>query len=136
MIAVAVAAASGQEAGATINRATLRRVKGNGRLLPALRALHGHLYSLAHAGRLRRGNRGEPLILGLLTGLTSFGFVFEPFVVEENLFAGSPDEHLAAIHALDTAILEVGLGGSPFSLDLIFLLYLLHSVCPLFEVSA
>jgi hypothetical protein len=41
----------------------------------------------------------------LFTGFAAFGFVFQTLVVEENLFARSPDEILVAVNALDGPIL-------------------------------
>ena len=70
-----ISSASGEKAGAAENGASLRRVKGNSRLLSALRALHGDFDALADTRSLRGGNGCESLVLGLLAGLATFRLV-------------------------------------------------------------
>jgi hypothetical protein len=43
----------------------------------------------------------------MFAGLASFRFVLQTFVVKEDLFAGRPNERLAAIDACDRSILKV-----------------------------
>ncbi|MDT4952110.1 MAG: hypothetical protein QOJ02_248 [Acidobacteriota bacterium] len=107
--------ASGEEAGAAVNWATLRGVEGNCGLLPALRALNRDLDSLANAGCLSGGYRGEALILGLLARLAPLGFVLQSFIVKEDLLASRPDEILSAVNTLDRAIIEFRLRVAPLS---------------------
>jgi hypothetical protein len=61
---------------------------------------------------LRCRYRSQPLVLGLLAGLTTFWFVFEPLVVEENLLARSPNEVFVAVDAPDGAVLILAFLGS------------------------
>src|SRR5215210_1488647 len=111
-----VGVAAAEEAGATVDGATLRGVEGDGRLLPALRALNRDLYPLADAGGLCGGDGGQPLVLRLLAGLAALGLVLQPLVVEEELLAARPDEILSAVDAKDRAILELSLHHGPVSL--------------------
>jgi hypothetical protein len=67
--------------------------------------LHGNLDALSHSRRLGRSNRSQAFVLSLLARLAPLRFVFQPFVVKEYLFAGSPDEILVAINAPDWAVL-------------------------------
>jgi hypothetical protein len=76
-------------------------------LLTALRAGHTHFNSLFDSGNVRRGYRRQSIILGLFTGLATFGFVSESFIVKEDLLADGPHERLAAIDAGNRAILKV-----------------------------
>lgn len=101
LLGAGAAGATGQEAGAAEDRAALRWIKGNGRLLAALRAENSDLDLLAHAGRLRGGDGGEALVLGLLARLTTLRLVLQSFIVKEDLLARRPDEILCAVHAVD-----------------------------------
>jgi len=98
---------AGEEAGSAKDRATLRRIKGHRRLFAALGAGHSYLNALLDSGRLGRGDRRQPIILRMFAGLASFGFVLQTFIVKEDLFAGRPNEWLAAIDACDRSVLKV-----------------------------
>jgi hypothetical protein len=82
------------EAFAAINRAALRRLEGDGCLLPALRT-----------GRFRFGSLE---IVALARGLSAFCFavlaplrlILEAFIGEKHLFAGGEDELRIAFRAL------------------------------------
>ena len=50
-----------------------------------------------------------------LAVFAAFGFVFELFIVEEELFTGSENEVGAAIHTLENFVLEVHFESAPFS---------------------
>jgi hypothetical protein len=80
-------------------------------LLSTLRTPHRNFDALANPGGLGRRNRRQPLVLGLLTGLTTFGLVSQSLVVKEDLFARSPDEVLTTIDTFYRAILKLGLDG-------------------------
>jgi hypothetical protein len=54
---------------------------------------------------LRSGNGRQTFILCLLAGLASLRLILEPFVMEEDLFACSPNKVLTTIDALNGAIL-------------------------------
>ncbi|HYE66775.1 MAG TPA: hypothetical protein VD966_14395 [Pyrinomonadaceae bacterium] len=84
--------------------------------MPALCALHGDLDALANAGSLRRGNRRETLVLGLLAGLAPLGLILQTLVVKEDLLAGGPDEIFSAVNTPDRVILEFHLPLTPFSI--------------------
>jgi len=49
----------------------------------------------------------EPIILGLLTSLTTLRLVLETLVVKKDLLAYGPYKLFAAIYALDSSILKV-----------------------------
>jgi len=70
-----------------------------------LGALDRNFDTLSHARRLRCGDRCQALILSLLTRLAALWFILQAFVMEKDLFAGSPDKALTTIDALDGAIL-------------------------------
>jgi hypothetical protein len=82
-------------------------------LLPALCALHRDFYALADAGSLGGGNGRQSLVLGLLAGFATLGFVLQTLVVKEDLFASSPDEILSTVNAFDRAIRKLRLGVTP-----------------------
>lgn len=94
-----------KEAGATIDRTSLRWIKGDGSLLSALRALHRDFDSLPHSRRLCCRNCREPFVFSLLAGFATLGFVLQSLVVKENLLAGSPDKVLVTIDTPDWPIL-------------------------------
>ena len=96
---------AGQETRTAIDRTSLRRIKRDGGLLPALRALHGDFNSLSHSRRLGCCNGREPFVFCLLTRLAPFWFVPEAFVVEEHLIAGCPDKVLVAVDTSNRPIL-------------------------------
>jgi hypothetical protein len=100
LCACAFLAVACEEAGAAVDRATLRWIEGHCCLLAALRALHGDFDSLANARCLRGGNRGETFVLGLLARFATLGLVLQTFVVKEDLFASSPDEIIPAVYTL------------------------------------
>jgi hypothetical protein len=109
----AVLAVACEEAGAAVDGATLRRIEGDGGLLPALRALHGDFDSLAHTRCLRGGNGGEPFILGLLARFAPLGFILQTFVVKEDLLASRPDEIISTVNAFNRAVFEFSLRITP-----------------------
>ena len=102
------------------NRTTLRGIKGNGRLLTALRAINRHFDALADTGCLRGGDGRQSFVLRLLAGLTTLRFVLQPFVMKERLLAARPDEIFIAINTTDVTILKLRLNFCvvPFSVDL------------------
>jgi hypothetical protein len=77
--------------------------------------LNGDFDPLANAGGLRGSNCCEALILGLLAGFATLGFVLQSFVVKEDLLASRPDEVLPAVNAFDCAVLELRLRLAPLS---------------------
>ena len=97
-----------QKTGATVNGPALRRIKGNCRLLATLCALNRNLDALPHAGSLRGGDGSQPFILRLLARLATLRFVLQSLVMEKCLFAGSPDEILVTVYALDAAVWMFG----------------------------
>src|SRR5919205_3343369 len=107
--------AAAEEAGAAEDGAALRRVEGDGRLLPALRAQHRDLDALADAGGLRGGDSRQPLVLRQLAGLAALRLVLQALVVKEELLARRPVELLSAIDAEDQAIHELNLHLYPIS---------------------
>jgi hypothetical protein len=115
LLIVAVIRLSGEKTGATIDWTTLRGVEGNCGLLTALCALHRNLYPLAHAGSLRRCDRREALVLGLLAWLAALGFILQTLVVKKDLLAASPGKILPAVNALNRAILELHFRMAPLS---------------------
>ena len=96
---------SGKEARAAKNRASLRWIEGNRRLLAALSALHRNFYALSHSRGLRSRNSSQAFILGLFARLASLWFVFEALVVEKYLLSRSPNKVLVTVYALDCPIL-------------------------------
>jgi hypothetical protein len=106
---------SGEETGAAINRAALRRIEGHCRLLSALCALDRDFDSLANTGGLRGGDCGEAFILGLLARFATLGFVLQSFIVKEDLLASRPDKILCTVNTLDRAIIEFRLRMTPLT---------------------
>jgi hypothetical protein len=76
-------------------------------LLTTLSTGNRHLNALLDTWKLRCGDRGEPIVLGLLTRLATLRLVFQTLVVKENLLANGPDELFTTIYALDPSILKV-----------------------------
>ncbi len=76
-----------QIAGAAKDRATLRRVKGDGRVAAAFGAVNGDFDFLFNARFTGGDNRVEPFILRLLAFLTAFWRILQPFVAEKYLLA-------------------------------------------------
>lgn len=101
---IGVRRATRQKTGTTINGPALRWVKRHCSLLSTLRALNGNFDPLTNSRRLGRSYGGESFVLGLLAGLATFGFVLEALVMEEGLFAPSPDKVLIAVYTLDGAV--------------------------------
>ena len=115
LVFVAVPAAAAEKARAAEDGPTLRGIKGNGRLLSALRAVDGDFDALAHARSLRSGDGGQALVLRLLAGLAAFRFVLQTLVVKEHLLAARPDEIFITVHTTNVAVLKFGLGLTPLS---------------------
>ena len=113
-VVLVVCVAAAKEARAAVDGAALRRVEGNRRRLAALRALDGDLDALSDARRLRGGDGREAFVLGLLAWLAALRLVLQTFVVEEELFAGSPVELLTAVNTKYRAILKLRLDMTPF----------------------
>ena len=88
-----------QETRAAVNRATLRRVKGNRCRLAASSAIYRDLDPLLDAGELCRGNGRYPLILCIFAFLATLGRVLQLFVAVKNLFTGGPNKMCAAVDA-------------------------------------
>jgi hypothetical protein len=107
-----------EKAGTAEDRATLRRVERDGRLLAALRTLHGDFDALPHPCGLRGGDGGQPLILGLLAGLATLRLVPQSLVVKEELFTSRPDEILTTINAEYRTILKFYLHLIPLCVSL------------------
>jgi hypothetical protein len=95
---------SGKEAGTAVNRAALGGIERNRSLLSALGALDRNFDALSHSRRLRGRDRSQSFIFRLLAGLAALWFVFEPFVVKEDLLAGSPGKVLVTIHTMDCTV--------------------------------
>ena len=74
----------------------MRRLEGDGSLLPAMGASRARLDFLVG---VRRSGANHRRALGL-AGLTALGFVLKLFVVEEELFASSEEKFRAAVDAL------------------------------------
>jgi hypothetical protein len=102
-----------EEAGAAINRASLRRIEGHCRLLTALGALDGNFDSLPDAGCLRGGNGCEAFILGLLARFATLGLVLQTFVMKEDLLARRPDEIVSTVNTLNCAVFEFNFRMTP-----------------------
>lgn len=96
-----VHSSSGKEAGTAVHRAALGGVKRYRRLLSALSALDGNFDALSYSRRLRGCNRSQSFVFRLLARLAALWFVFEPFIVKENLLAGSPNEILVTVYTSD-----------------------------------
>ena len=74
----------------------------HGRFLAARRAVGGRFDAFAADAAARRARRA----LGL-AALAALRLVFEVLVGEEQLFAGGPDEGVAAVHAVQGLVLEL-----------------------------
>ena len=98
----------GKKTRATIDGSALRWIERHRCFLAALRAGHCDFDALSDPGRLCGRDGCQALVLRLLAGFATFGLVGQAFVVKENLFACGPNEILAAIDALDGAILKLG----------------------------
>ena len=98
---------------ATENRAALGRPKGDRSLLTTLRADRAS-FNLGKTLSLhtRRGPQHRDAFC--LAGFAPFGFVFELFVVKEQLFPGREDEVGPAVDALQYFVLEFH-GDAPFN---------------------
>lgn len=81
--------------------------------MTTLRAVDGNFDALADARRLRGGDGGQTLVLGLLARLAAFRFVLQTLIVKENLLAARPDKVFVTVNAKDIAVLEFGLGVLP-----------------------
>jgi hypothetical protein len=84
----------------TVYRATLRRVKRNGRNAFAFGTRHAHdddAFGSRHACVL---DRADSPVLCVLTSFAPFGRVRDGFSEEKCLLAGSPDKLFHAINAL------------------------------------
>ena len=99
--------AAGEKAGSAIDRATLRWKKWHGSLFPALSTGDGNFDPLFDSGNVGRGDRRQPIILGLFAWLATLRLVLETFVVKKDLLAGGPNEWLGAIDAGDRSVLKV-----------------------------
>jgi hypothetical protein len=119
-----------QETGAAKNGATLRRIEGNGRLLAALGALHGDLYTLAYPRSLGCGDGRQSFVLGLLAWLAALGLVPQSLVLKKELLARRPDKTLSAIDAVERAVFELRFGMAPFAVRAARHLYLCHDENP------
>jgi len=75
--------------------------------LAASRAGHCNFDALSNSRGLCGSDGRKSIIFCLLAWLASFGFVRKPLVMKENLFTRGPDKILAAINALDCAILKI-----------------------------
>jgi hypothetical protein len=118
LAAVPVRVAIDEEACAAEDGAALRRVERDGRLLAALRALHGDFDALSHPCGLCGGDGSQPLVLGLLAGLATLRLVPQTLVVKEELFTSRPDEILTAINAEYRSILKLYLHLIPLRVSL------------------
>lgn len=96
-----------EEAGAAINRATLRRVERYGRRLAAFGAAYRHLNALPHTRRLRRGDRRQAFILCLFAVFAALGRILQVLVAKKCLLASRPDEGPGAIDAYYIAVCDL-----------------------------
>jgi hypothetical protein len=95
---------SGKEAGTAVNGAPLGGIERNRSLLSALGALDRNFDALSYSRRLRGRDRSQSFVFRLLARLAALWFVFEPFVVKEDLLAGSPGKVLVTIHTMDCTV--------------------------------
>src|SRR5712692_7602428 len=95
---------TGDEAGTTVDRPPLRRIKRHCRLLAALSTGHVDFDFLLNSGSLRRGDSRQSIVLGLLAGLASLGLVLQTLVVKKNLLTYGPHKLFAAIDASDRPV--------------------------------
>jgi hypothetical protein len=107
------AVAARQKAGTTEDRAALRRVERDGRLLAALSAVDRDFDPLADAGSLGGSDGSEALVFGLLAWFAPLRLVLQTFVVKEDLLAARPDEVVAAVDTLDRAVFKFHLCLTP-----------------------
>lgn len=98
------------EAVPAIDRATLARIKWNGRDKCAPCTLGANLDALTFASSFSEFDRLEPAIFGLFTLLAAFWRILELFVAKERLLTSSPDKTLSAVYALYRRIGEVTRG--------------------------
>jgi len=56
---------------------------------------------------LRGAYSSEPFVLGLFATLATLGFIFQPFVMKENLLTRSPGKGFVAIDAGYRTVLKV-----------------------------
>ncbi len=84
------------------NWSALCRLEGDGGFFAAARAVGPRL----HSGPRSRRNRSQRRSAFALADLTTFGFVLELLIVEEQLFSGCENEVSAAINTLQNLILE------------------------------
>ena len=100
-----------EKTGTAINRTTLRRIKGNGRVTIASGAINGDFDFLFDSGFVGGKNDVEPFIFRLFTILTAFRRIQQTFIPEEHLFANRPYKVFSTINAPDTRILKIRLDG-------------------------
>jgi hypothetical protein len=84
--------------------------------LTALCTVDGNFDALPHACGLCGGDGREAFVLGLLAGLAALRLVLQALVVEKDLFASRPRKILAAIDAMNRAVLKLYLGLTPLSI--------------------
>ncbi len=84
-----------------VNGAALTRVKWNGCHQRASSTFGPDFYSLASTSSSGYFDGLKASIFRLLTVFTAFGWVLQLLITEECLFAGRPDETLAAVDALN-----------------------------------
>ena len=98
---------AGEKTRSAIDGSSLRGIERHGSLLAASSAGHCNFDALSYSRGLRGSDGRKSIIFCLLAWLASFGFVRKPFVMKEDLFTRGPDKILAAINALDCAVLNI-----------------------------
>ena len=99
-----------KETRAAEDRASLRRIEGNGRALTASSTIYGHLDPLLHPRSLSCGNGRKTLILRLLALFAAFRRILKLLVAEKRLFAGGPDKVRPAVDTKDRFVVKVCFG--------------------------
>jgi hypothetical protein len=90
------------------NRATLRRVKGNGRSLVAAGAKNGDFDSLFDAGGLSRADCSYPVVFVAFAVTAAFRRILQTFIAEKNLLADRPEKFPSAVDAGNLSVVKIG----------------------------
>jgi hypothetical protein len=88
-----------QETRTAIYRASLRRVKRNGRVCVAARAIDGDFDFLFDAGKLCGLRGGDAIVFRFFAVFATLWGVLQTFVVEKLLLAARPYKFLIAVNA-------------------------------------
>lgn len=95
-----------EEARPAINRAALRWIERDCRLLAAPRAIDHHLDPLLDAGFLSIRDRGKTLVFCLLAVFAPLRRIFKMLIAEKGLFASTPHEIFRTIDAQNVLVSE------------------------------